>query len=389
MSKMQISQESIPLRPAWVEINLAAIENNARRLVELAAGAQVMAIVKANAYGHGAIPVARAALRGGAHWLGVVSVGEALELRAANITAPILVTGATPPEWTPAAVANEVTLTIFTLDLARALSDAARALNRRARLHLKVDTGMSRLGVAPEQAVALARALHALPNIEIEGVYTHLAAADMPSADGWGDAFTRQQIATFDEVVNALATAGITPRYRHCANSPATLRFPEARFNLIRSGILICGLDPDPLVPRPAGFLPALAFKARVTHVRTVAAGAYLGYGGAYRAPRAQRIAIVGVGYADGYRRALVNKGQVLLHGTRAPIVGRVCMDQCFVDVTEIPNVQVGDEVVLIGKQGAAEIRAEELAEWMGTNNYEVVTTLSARVERRYITTKH
>ncbi len=384
---MQISPESIPLRPAWVEINLAAIENNARRLVELAAGAQVMAIVKANAYGHGAIPVARAALRGGAHWLGVVSVGEALELRAANITAPILVTGATPPEWTPAAVANEVTLTVFTLDLARALSDAARALNRRARLHLKVDTGMSRLGVAPEQAVALARALRALPNIEIEGVYTHLAAADMPSADGWGDAFTRQQIATFDEVVNALATAGITPRYRHCANSPATLRFPEARFNLIRSGILICGLDPDPLVPRPARFLPALAFKARVAHVRTVAAGAYLGYGGVYRAPRAQRIAIVGVGYADGYRRALVNKGQVLLHGTRAPIVGRVCMDQCFVDVTEIPNVQVGDEVVLIGKQGAAEIRAEELAEWMGTNNYEVVTTLGARVERRYITT--
>lgn len=385
MSKTLECWDWIPLRLAWVEINLAAIENNARRLVEIAGDAQAMAIVKANAYGHGAVEVARAALRGGVHWLGVVSVGEALELRAADLAAPILVTGSTPPEWMRAAVANDIALTIFTLEGARALSAIARASNRRARLHLKVDTGMTRLGVAPSEAVALARAVSALPNIEIEGVYTHLAAADMPSADGWGDAFTRQQITIFCEVVNALAAIGIAPRYRHCANSPATLRFPEARFNLIRSGILICGLEPDPAVPRPVGFIPALTFKARVAHIRAVAAGTFIGYGGAYRAPRAQRIAIVGVGYADGYRRALANKGQVLIHGARAPIIGRVCMDQCFVDVTHIPNVAVGDEVMLIGRDGAEEISAEELAEQMGTNNYEVVTTISARVERRYI----
>ncbi len=378
----------IPLRPAWVEVNLSAIENNARRLVEIASGAQVMAVAKANAYGHGAIEVSRAALRGGVHWLGVVSLGEALELRRANIAAPILVTGYTPPDWTRAAVENDVTLTVFTLDVARAISDAARALNIHARLHLKVDTGLSRLGVLPDEAVSFARAVIALPNVEIEGVYTHFAMADMPDAlgeIGWGDAFTQKQLTIFRGVLNALARADIQPRYRHCANSPATMRLPDARFNLVRSGILICGLDPDPQVPRPPGFVPALSFKTQVAHVKQVAAGAYVGYGGAFRAARPTRVAIVMVGYADGYRRKLANNGAVLIRGVRAPIIGRVCMDQCFADVTEIEDVQAGDEVVLIGKQGAEEICAEELAERMGTNNYETVTTISARVERRYI----
>lgn len=379
-----MSTHPIPLRSAWAEINLSAIENNARRLVELANGAEVLAIIKANAYGHGAVQVARAALRGGVRWLGVVTLGEALELRAANIRAPILVTGATPPAWARAAVENDVTLTVFTLDLARALSDAARALNRRARAHLKVDTGMARLGVAPAEALTFARAVHALPHIVIEGVYTHLAAADMP-ADVWGAAFTRQQIAAFHAVVAALDAAGIAPRYRHCANSPALLCFPEARGNLIRSGILLCGLAPDPAVPCPAGFIPALTFKTRVAHLRTVPAGASIGYGGAYRAPQPLRVAILAVGYADGYRRALAHRGEVLIRGARVPLIGRVCMDQCFADVTSLHDVQVGDEVVLIGKQGAEELRAEHVAERMGTNNYEVVTTISARVERRYV----
>jgi len=372
----------VPLRPAWVEVNLSAIEHNARRLVSLAGDAQVLAMVKANAYGHGAVPVARAAVRGGVHWLGVVSLGEALELRRAGITAPILVTGYTAPSEAPLAVANDVTLTVFTLDVACALAEAARAAHTRARVHLKVDTGMSRLGVSVEDAVALARAVHALSHLDIEGVYTHLATADV--VDAWGTAFAQTQIAALCAVLDALAEAGIHPRYRHCANSPALLRFPEARLNLIRSGILLYGLDPDPDVPRPADFIPALAFKARVVHVRHIAAHTSVGYGGAFRAPRPMRIAIVAVGYADGYRRALANKGWVLIHGTRAPIIGRVCMDQCFVDVSHIEDVRVGDEVVLIGKQGAEEIRAEDVAAWSGTNNYEIVTTISARVERRY-----
>jgi len=383
-----MSTNLVPLRPAWVEVNLRAIANNARRIVEIASGAEVMAIVKANAYGHGAVESSRAALRGGVRWLGVVSVGEGIELRRANITAPILVTGYTPPDWACVAVENNMTLTIFTLDVARAISDAARALDIRARVHLKVDTGMSRLGVLPDDAVALARAVHALPNVEIEGVYTHFAMADMPDAlgvVGGGDAFTQKQLAIFRDVLSALERADIHPRYRHCANSPATLRLPKARFNLVRSGILIYGLDPDPQVPHPPEFVPALSFKTQVALVKQVPAGAYIGYGGAFRAARPTRVAIVMVGYADGYRRKLANNGEVLVRGKRAPIIGRVCMDQCFADVTDLEDAQAGDEVVLIGKQGAEKIRAEELAERMGTNNYETVTTISARVERRYV----
>ncbi|MCI0476780.1 MAG: alanine racemase, partial [Anaerolineales bacterium] len=218
--------------------------------------------------------------------------------------------------------------------------------------------------------------------------YTHFAMSDTPDAFGvigGGDAFTHKQLTIFRAVLRALERADIRPHYRHCANSPAALRMPDARFNLVRSGILICGLDPDSQVPCPPGFVPALSFKTQVAHVKQIAAGAYVGYGGAFRAPRATRVAIVMVGYADGYRRKLANNGEVLIRGARASIIGRVCMDQCFADVTEIEGAQAGDEVVLIGRQGAEEIRAEELAERMGTNNYETVTTISARVERRYI----
>ena len=340
-----MSTNLVPLRPAWVEVDLRAIENNTRRLVEITNGAQVMAMVKANAYGHGAVEVSRATLRGGARWLGVVSVGEGIELRRANITAPILVTGYTSPDWTRPAVENDLTLTVLTPDGASAISDAARALNIRARVHLKVDTGMSRLGVFPDDAVAFARLVNALPNVEIEGVYTHFAMADMPNAHGvigWGDAFTQMQLVIFRDVLSALDHAGIHARYRHCANSPATLRLPEARFNLVRSGILIYGLDPDPQVPRPPGFVPALSFKTQVALVKQVPAGAYVGYGGAFRAARPTRVAIVMAGYADGYCRKLANNGEVLVRAKRAPIIGRVCMDQCFADVTDLEDVQRG-----------------------------------------------
>jgi alanine racemase len=383
-----MSDDLLPIRPAWVEVDLGAVENNARRLVEIANGAQVMAIVKANAYGHGAVQVSRAALRGGVSWLGVVSIGEAIELRRAGLAAPILVTGYTSPEWTRAAVENDITLTVFTIDVAHAIAEAACSLNTRARIHLKVDTGMSRLGNSTGEIVAFARAVAGLPNVEMEGIYTHFAMADTPDAlgtIGGGDAFTAKQLAAFRNAVDALSDIGIHPRLIHCANSPATIRLPESRFNLVRSGILIYGLDPDPQVPRPSSFVPALSFKTRVAHVRQVPIGSYVGYAGTFRAERPTRVAIVMVGYADGYRRTLANKGQVLICGRRMSIIGRVCMDQCFADVTEYPDVQQGVEVVLIGKQGGEEIRAEELAEQMGTNNYETVTTIGGRVERKYI----
>ncbi len=383
-----MSEDFVPLRPSWVEVNLGAIEHNARRLAQIAGDAELMAMVKANAYGHGAVEVSRAALRGGAKWLGVYAIGEGVELRHAGITAPLLVVGPTQPGWARAGVEHDLTLTIFSMDAARAISDAARELNVRARVHVKVDTGMARLGVVPDQALDFARAVQALPNVEIEGVFTHFAMADTPDAHGivgWGNEYTQQQLARFRSVINALEQAGIRVRYHHCANSPATLNLAEARFNLVRSGILIYGLDPSPQVPRPPDFIPALSFKTQVALVKHVPVGTYVSYGCTFRTERPTRLAVLMIGYADGFRRKPNNYGEVLVRGTRAPIVGRVCMDQTMVDVTDIEGVQAGDEVVLIGKQGSEEIRAEEVGDRLGTNNYETVATIGARIERRYV----
>ncbi len=378
-----------PHRPAWVEVNLSAIEHNTRRLIEIVGpGVELLAMVKANGYGHGAVEVSRVALRAGATWLGVVSVGEGLELRRAGINARILVLGYTPSEWTRSAVENDLTLTIFSLDAAHAVSETARALNCRSRIHIKVDTGMARLGVTPDQAVEFARAVRALDNIDIEGVLTHFSMADTPDAHGikgWGIEYTRNQLAQFRGVVDAFERAGIPLHYRHCSNSPAILNLSEANFNLVRTGILLYGLDPSDEVPRPPDFVPALSFKTRVAAVRQVPVGTYISYGATFRTERPSRLAVIMVGYADGFRRKPSNYGEVLIRGRRAPIAGRVAMDQAITDVTDIESVQVGDEVVLIGKQGTVEIRAEDIAGILGTNNYEVVTAISPRLERRYI----
>ncbi len=380
--------DSVPLRPAWVEVDLGAIEHNTRQLVDLVGrGVAMMAMVKANAYGHGAVEVSRAALRGGAAWLGVFAAGEGLELRRAGIDAPVLVVGATPARWLPAAIANHLTLTVSTAESAAAVDEAAHALGTRAHVHIKIDTGMGRLGLLPEGVAEFARSVAKLANTEIEGAFAHFAVADTPDArgvKGWGLEYTQRQLSQFRAATGTLERLGIPLRYRHTANSPATLRLPEAHFNLVRSGILIYGLDPSPDVPCPSDFRPALAFKTEIALVKSVPAGTYVSYGATFQTARPTRLAVLMTGYADGLRRAPRRGGAALVRGQRAPIVGRICMDQTMVDVTDIPGVREGDEVVLIGRQGAEAIRAEELAADLGTNNYEVVTTISARVERRY-----
>ncbi len=378
----------IPLRHAWVEINLRAIEHNTRRLREIiGAQTELMAVVKANAYGHGAIEVARAATRAGAQWLGVFTVGEGIELRRAEIDAPILVMGPTPPRWASEGVAHNLAFNIFTRASVDAISDAARELRTRARVHIKIDTGLTRLGVLPDDALDFARAVQHLPNIEIEGVFTHFAASDEPDARGienFGRAYTQKQLDAFQRARDEFARAGIAPRYAHAANSPAALDLPAARFNLVRSGVLLYGLDPSPDAPRPRDFLPALEFKTEIALIKAVPRGAFAGYGCAFETTRASRLAIILAGYADGLRRQPENYGEVLVRGQRAPIVGRVAMDQAMVDVTDIADARAGDEVVLIGAQGKEKISAEEVAKNLETNNYETVTTISARVERRY-----
>ncbi len=381
--------DSVPLRPAWVQVDLGAVEHNTRQLVGIIGrGVELMAMVKANAYGHGAVQVSRAALRGGARWLGVATAGEGLELRRAGIDAPILITASTPGRWLPAALENRLTLTVCSTEAAIAIADAARAAGIRAHVHLEIDTGMGRLGVLPDQVAEFARAIAGLQDIELEGAFTHFAVADTPDArdiQGWGLTYTQRQLAQYRAALETLERFGIRVRYQHAAHSPATLTLPEARFNLVRIGIAVYGLDPSPEVPCPPGFRPALAFKTEVACVKTVPAGTFISYGATFETARPSRIAVLMAGYADGLRRAPRRGGAVLVRGRRAPIVGRVCMDLTMADVTDIDGVKDGDEVVLIGRQGEEQIRAEEVAALLGTSNYEVVSTISARVERRYI----
>ncbi len=365
-----------PGRPTWVEIDLTAVAGNLRWVVDHVAPARVLAVLKADGYGHGAVKVARTALNNGAAMLGVASLNEALPLRSAGIAAPILILGYTPPWQARELVRHDVTATVFDLDVAHALSRAAGELKGRLRVHVKVDSGMGRLGLLPDQVVPFVLALRELPRLELEGLFTHFSVADTDLE------YTRWQLERFRAVLGALEEAGVHVPLVHAANSAAIFTLPEAHFSLVRLGIALYGLDPSAEVPCPPGFRPALMFKTQVAQVKTLPPGSFVSYGNAYRTQGEERIAVIPVGYADGFRRAPRHWGEVLVRGQRAPIVGRVCMDQTMLCVSHIPGVRRGDEVVLIGRQGQEEITAEEVAERLGTITYEVVSEILARVPR-------
>ncbi len=366
-----------PGRPTWVEVDLSAIAHNVRRLRDIVGpGVDIMAVLKADGYGHGAVKVAHTALSSGARMAGVACVSEGIALRQAGITAPVLVLGYTPAWQAREALLNDITVTVFSVNVARALSKVAGELDRRARVHIKVDTGMGRLGLLPHQVSGFMREIADLPHLEIEGIFTHFSVADSDPD------YTRWQLARFREVLDELRRMGFTFRYIHAANSAALLTLPESRFNLVRAGIALYGLNPSPQTPLPSDFRPALTFKTQVAQVKTLPPGSYVSYGNTYRTKDYERIAVIPVGYADGFRRAPRHWGEVLVRGQRAPIVGRVCMDQTMINVTHIPHVEQGDEVVLIGRQGEEEITADEVAERLGTINYEVVSEILARVPR-------
>lgn len=370
-----------PRRPTWLEVDLSAIANNTRQIREIiGSGVRLLATLKADAYGHGALKVAPAALHNGADMLGVATVSEASPLREAGIGAPILVFGYVPPWQMREAVHLELTVTLYSLEAAQALSRAALALKKSARVHVKVDTGMGRLGVRFEQmdeVMKLVRAIHELPGLELEGIFTHFAMADTHD-----QRHARLQLARFEEVLQVLEQQHLRPPLAHAANSAAMLSLPEARFDMVRPGIALYGLDPSPEVRLPAAFRPALSFKTQVAQVKTIPAGECISYGCTYYAEQDMTVAVLPVGYADGFRRAPRNWGAVLLRGQEAPLLGRVCMDQCIIDVSHIPRARAGDEVVLIGHQGQASLTAEQVAERLGTINYEVVSEILARVPR-------
>ena len=367
-----------PGRPTWVEVDLEAIAHNVRRVVELVGPAvQVMAVLKADAYGHGAVKTARTALNNGATALGVACLGEATLLRDSGIAAPILNLGFTPAWQARDTVLVGATATVFSIEIAQALSRAAVDLNAEARVHVKVDTGMGRLGLLPPDVIDFVKGIGELPGLVVEGIFTHFAIAD--SAD---KTYTLRQLERFDRVLRGLREEGIEIPAVHAANSAAIFDMPRSRFNMVRLGIAMYGLNPSAEVTCPRGFRPALAFKTQIAQVKALPEGSYVSYGCTFCTSRPSRIAVIPVGYADGFRRAPSNWGHVLVRGQRAPIVGRVCMDQTMIDVTDVPGARQGDEVVLIGRQGQDEITVDDVAERLGTINYEVVSEILARVPR-------
>ncbi len=365
----------------WAEIDLDAIAHNAAALKARAGGhIELMVTVKANAYGHGAVPVARAALEGGATRLAVARTLEGVELRQAGLTVPILIMGYTLPAEARRIVRWNLTPTVNTWDQATALSTAAGESDKVVPIHVKVDTGMGRFGLLPGEVVDFVRAISRLPGLRLEGLYTHFAIAD--AAD---KTYTHRQFKTYMDVVTQLKEAGFSFPLKHVANSAATLDLPEMALDMVRCGIALYGLHPSSEVAPAVPLRPAMTLKSRVARVRTLPPGSSISYGCTYTTTRPTPVALVPVGYGDGYHRILSNKGQVLIHGQRAPIVGRVCMDQFVVDVSDIPEVRQDDEVVVFGRQGEAEITAEEVARWAQTINYEVTTSILPRVTRVFL----
>ena len=364
-------------RGTEVRINLDALRANVRLFCErVGPNIAVMAVVKADGYGHGAVPAAAAALEAGASWLGVAAAEEGVELRHAGIDAPILVLGASTPSQVEMAVGNRLDVTVFDPDTLESCRYWGRRVGTVPRVHLKVDTGMGRVGVSPE-AIGEWQEKLAVPGVFWQGLMSHLAAADSDSE------YTRQQLSRFLDVIEHLRRSGVPlPPTVHLANSAAALRFPGTRFNLVRVGIGLYGLPPWPAVGEPLH--PVLSWTSRVTMVKPVAEGQPVGYGLTFKAPRDAVIATVGVGYADGYRRLLSNRSEVLIHGRRCPVVGRVSMDQLTVLVPDDVAAAVGDPVALIGTQGSECVGAEHLAQWAETISYEIVTGISSRVPRIY-----
>jgi alanine racemase len=367
------------VRAARAEVDLDAIAHNIAELRQRAAPADVCAVVKADGYGHGAIAVSRAALDAGATWLAVALVEEGAVLRKAGVTAPMLVLSQPRLADFDAAVHWDLRLTVYTPDGIEAAAAAAAAEGRRAKVHLKVDTGMNRVGAPPDQVVALARDVSLRPDLDLESVWTHCAVADEP-----GNPFTDVQLDRFDEVVDKLDAEGLRPPMLHAANSAAAMIHPRSRHDMVRVGIALYGIAPAPALAGELDLRPALRLKAEVAMVKRVEAGERISYGLRHRFERDTTVATVPIGYADGVPRRLSSLGGcVLVGGALCPIVGVVTMDQLMVDVGD-REVAVGDEVVLLGDQGDLTVSAEDWAGPLDTIAYEIVCGIGARVPRFY-----
>ena len=363
-------------RCAYAKINLKSIENNLRGIKKHIKSPRMLVVVKANAYGHGAIEVSRTAIEAGANYLGVATFNEAMELRNAGISTPILILGLVPPECAKDLVEYDITTTVCDLPMCVELSKEAVKLGKRAKVHLKIETGMGRIGAALENIGILASAIVSLPGIYLEGIFSHFADAD--SAD---KKFTAEQLRRFQSALDEIQKYKIQIPIRHIAESAAILEIPEAHYDMVRSGIITYGLMPSNQVKRTIDLNTAFKLCAKIVWLKNIPEGTSIGYGRDFIARRESVIATLPIGYADGYLRAYGKGGFVEIHGQKAPIAGRVCMDQMMIDVTDIPDVQIGDEVILFGSET---LTIDDIANHVGTINYEIPCLISNRIPRVY-----
>ncbi|MDI9441624.1 MAG: alanine racemase [Firmicutes bacterium] len=365
-------------RPVWAEISLDNIAFNIQQFRKhIGPNCDLMAVVKANAYGHGALETAYTMIDAGANWMAVALPEEAVRLRRGGITAPILVLGAVSEDELDVCVAHDLGVTVYEPHIARGLSRAAVAQNKEARVHIKVDTGMGRLGLLPDDFGRLVDLVLHLPGLRIEGVFTHFAQAEKPDLE-----YTQWQWERFEKVMAELSAAGVNVPYFHAANTAATMFFPPAQLDLVRVGLGLYGMYPDGR--RPIELKPALQLKTKVAFVKRIPPGSAVSYDSAYVTWKDTSIAVLPIGYGDGLTRDLSNQGRVIINGQYCPIVGKVTMDHTMIDVGDLP-VRIGDEVILIGSNGEKEITVDEWAYLLGTINYEVTTRLTSRVERVYL----
>jgi len=377
------------LRRTWAEIHLDRLEHNVQLIRQgLQPGCQIMAMVKADAYGHGAVPVARALCRFGVSWLGVSNLEEAIQLRQAGIQQPILVVSYTPPAEAARLAAHGITQTVMSVAHGLALSQAAVEAGVELSVHIKLDTGMSRVGFVCQQVADVPKTIEevssvcCLPGLMAEGIFTHFACADDPQ----GDAFTKQQFELFMAVTDGLSRRGHRFALRHCCNSAATLRFPEMHLDMVRPGVVLYGLLPDSgLQTAYPHFQPVMELKTTISMVKELPADAPVSYNRTYYSTHSMRVATVPIGYADGYSRQMSNRAEMLVDGRRVPVIGRVCMDQCMLDVTDAPSVTEGTVVTVFGRDGGEALPVDELAAWMNSIHYEVVCLVSKRVSRLYM----
>lgn len=373
------------LKRTWLEINLDAIRDNYHRIRSFVdPAAQIMAVIKADAYGHGVEHSAREMSEAGVDWFAVSNLEEAIQVRRAGLDKPILILGYTPPEYAQQLALNGISQAVFDVRYAHQLSACAEQAGLQVRIHIKVDTGMTRIGFPYRDNVEDAGSVDeieeacALPGLYPEGIFTHLSCAD---EEGEAEVYTRLQYDLFLDMIDRLCRRNLVFELRHCCNSAATIHYPEMHLDLVRPGIILYGMMPSPDWHNPLALHPAMEMKTVISQIKEVPAGVPVSYGRTFVTPHAMRLATVPIGYADGYPRALSGNAQMLLHGQRVPVVGRICMDQCMLDVSALPSAREGDTVTVFG----GEITVDELAERAHTINYEIICGISKRVPRIFL----